>query len=123
MIIEVPVKNLGGEHDNGFANISHYSFYHFEKEVLINTFNVFKILSLHSTVHDGDMVIHTVFLEYGSIKQVEEKVQKSEKLLDAEFFQVENSKELQKAKMILKIKKKEMTVKGYEQLAALLPKA
>ena len=40
------------------------------------------------------MVIHTIVLEYGSIKPVEQKVQKSEKLLDAEFFYFENRKEL-----------------------------
>ena len=94
MIIEVPVENLGGKYDNGFANISHYSFYHFEKEVLINTFNLFKILFLHSTVHDNKMMFHTIALEYGSIKPIEKKVQKSEQLLDAEFFYWENCKEL-----------------------------
>jgi hypothetical protein len=83
MIIEVPVANLGGIHDNGLANISRYSIYRCEREVLINAFNVFKILSLHSTVDDNKMIIQTLRLEYGSIKKVEEKVQKSEKLLDA----------------------------------------
>ena len=83
MVIEVPVANLGGVHDNGLANISRYSFYRFEKEVLINAFNVFKILCVDSAVHDDNMVIHTIVLEYGSIKPVEEKVQKSERLLDA----------------------------------------
>ena len=122
MVIEVPIVNLGGMHDNGFANISPYSFYRFEKEVLINAFNVFKILSLDSTVYDS-MMVHTVFLEYGSIKPVEEKVKKSEKLLDAEFFHIENCKELQKARVALEKNKEEMTEAGYEKLAALLPKA
>ena len=31
MVIEVPLENLGGMHDNGFANISGFSFYHFER--------------------------------------------------------------------------------------------
>ena len=123
MVIEIPVANLGGMHDNGFANISFYSFYRFEREVLINAFNVFKILSLHSAVHDDNMVIHTIALEYGSIKPVEEKVQKSEKLLDAEFFYFENMKELKKAREDLEKNKKEMTIEGYQKLAALLPKA
>ena len=101
MVIEVPAANLGGMHDNGLANISRYSFYRFEKEVLINAFNVFKILSLHSAVHDGSIAIHTIILEYGSIKPVEEKVRKSEQLLDAYFFYFENQKELKKAKEAL----------------------
>ena len=100
MVIEVPVTNLGGTHDNGFANISPYSFYRHEKEVLINTFNVFKILSLHSAAHDN-IVIHTIALEYGSIKPVEKKVQKSEQFLDAEFFYFENQKKLEKAREAL----------------------
>jgi hypothetical protein len=45
MVIYVPVKNLKGIFDNGFADISTFSFFSLEKEVLINAFNVFKILS------------------------------------------------------------------------------
>lgn len=41
MEIEISVANLGGMHDNGFANISHYSEHPFQKEVLINAFNIF----------------------------------------------------------------------------------
>ena len=70
MVIEVPVANLGGMHDNGLANISCYSSYRHEKEVLINAFNVFKILSVHSAVNSFNIVIHTIVLEYGSIKPV-----------------------------------------------------
>ena len=110
-------------HDNGLANISCYSSYRHEKEVLINVFNVFKILSVHSAVNAFKKVIHTIVLEYGSIKPVEEKVQKSEQLLDAEFFYFENKKELKKAREALEKDKQEMTVEGYEKLAALLPKA
>jgi hypothetical protein len=117
------MANLGGMHDNGLANISHYSFYRFEKEVLINAFNVFKILSLHSDVHDNNMIIHTIVLEYGSIKPVQKKVQKSEQLLDAEFFYFENREELKKAREALEKNKQEMTAEGYQKLAALLPKA
>jgi hypothetical protein len=123
MVIEVPVANLGGMHDNGFANISRYSFYRFEKEVLINAFNVFKILSLHSAAYEDNMIVHTIVLEYGSIKPVEEKVQKSEQLLDAEFFYFEKRNELKKAREVLEKNKQEMTVEGYQKLAELLPKA
>jgi hypothetical protein len=53
MVIEVPVGNLGGMHDNGLANIARYSEHPFEKEVLVNALNVFKILSIHSTGGDN----------------------------------------------------------------------
>ena len=43
MIIKVPVTNLKGIHDNGFANISNFSDHPSEREVLFNAFNVFKI--------------------------------------------------------------------------------
>ena len=59
------------------------------------------------------MVIHTIVLEYGSIKPIEEKVQKSEKLLDAEFFYFENQKVLEKAREALEKNKQEMTTEGY----------
>ena len=123
MVIEVPVAYLGGMHDNGFAHISHYSDHPFEKEVLVNAFNVFKILSMDSTLEENEMMTHTVHLQYGSLKPVEEKVQKSERLLDAEFFLNENCKELKKARKALEINKDKMTVEWYEKLAPLLPKA
>ena len=46
MIIEVPVANLRGIFDNGFAHLSQYSEHPMEREVLINAFNLFKILYL-----------------------------------------------------------------------------
>ena len=46
MSIEVPIINLNGMHDNGFAHISSISEHPSEKEVLFNAFNTFKILSL-----------------------------------------------------------------------------
>jgi hypothetical protein len=45
MFINVPVENLRGVFDNGFAHISDFSCYSSEKEVLINAFNVFQVLS------------------------------------------------------------------------------
>jgi hypothetical protein len=44
------------------------------------------------------MMIHSTHLEYGSIKPIEEKVKKSERLLDAEFVWRLNIEELQRAK-------------------------
>ena len=87
MIIEVPVVNLSGMHDNGFAHISYYSVHRSEREVLFNAFNVFKILNFYPSFDDDKKVVfHTIHLEYGSIKKIEDKVQKSENLLEAEFF-------------------------------------
>ena len=48
MTINVPVKNLKGLHDNGFANISSCSDTPWEREVLFNAFNMFKIQSLRT---------------------------------------------------------------------------
>ena len=45
MVIDVPASNLKGMLDNGFAHISYYSEHEHEREVLVNAFNVFKILS------------------------------------------------------------------------------
>ena len=45
MRIEVPAANLKGMLDNGFADISLTSSFSAEKEVLFNTFNIFKVLS------------------------------------------------------------------------------
>jgi hypothetical protein len=44
--ISVPVANLKGMGDNGFAKIEAFSEHPREDEVLINAFNVFKILNL-----------------------------------------------------------------------------
>lgn len=111
MIIEVPVINLGGIHDNGFANIFSYSVHPSEKEVLVNALNVFKILSLHSSAEDNGMVIHTVHLEYGGVKPVEKKIQKSDRLLDAEYFHLKKCKELEEAKKALEINKDKISAK------------
>ena len=46
MTINVPVQNLKGLHDNGFAHIPNYSDNPGEREVLFNAFNMFKIQSL-----------------------------------------------------------------------------
>ena len=62
------MANLGGMYDNGFANISLYSEHPHEKEVLVNAFNIFKVLSLSSTLEENEMVVHYVRLQYGSIK-------------------------------------------------------
>ena len=44
--ILVPVANLKGMGDNGFANICDFSDHSIEKEVLVNAFNVFKVLRI-----------------------------------------------------------------------------
>ena len=78
--IKVPVTNLKGLFDNGFAHITNFSSNQIEKEVLINAFNVFKILGVSKKDR------YKVYLEYGSIKSVEEKVlKKSDDLIDEEF--------------------------------------
>ena len=46
MIIEVPLKNLRGMFDNGFAKIMVFSENPREREVLFNAFNTFKIISV-----------------------------------------------------------------------------
>ena len=43
MVIHVPLQNLRSMMDNGFADISMFSRFKTEKEVLINAFNVFKV--------------------------------------------------------------------------------
>ena len=84
MIIEVPASNLKGLYDNGLADISLTSYFSTEKEVLINAFNLFKILSFRKA--NKDEQAHVLRLEYGSIRGVEEKVKKSEDLLDKEYL-------------------------------------
>ena len=46
LVIYVPVINLKGIVDNGFAHITKFSNNIDENEVLINAFNVFKVLDL-----------------------------------------------------------------------------
>ena len=123
MVISVPLAGLRGMNDNGFAYISKYSEHQSEKEVLINAFNVFKILCIQTAFDEGtDMVIHTVYLQYG-MKQVEEKVKKGERLLDAEYVHIKNGQELKKAKIALETNKDEISKKMYEKLVLLIPKA
>jgi hypothetical protein len=84
MIIEVKATNLLGMYDNGFAKKSSFSEHPTEKEVLVNALNVFKIISVDSNFDETiEKVVHNLHLEYGSIKPVEGKVEKSENLLDA----------------------------------------
>lgn len=83
MVIEVKVANMQGMHDHGFANISGFSEYQREKEVLVNALNVFKISSFHLQIFADDIEVYILRLEHGSIKEIEEKIKKSENLLDA----------------------------------------
>ena len=107
MVIEVPTCNLGGMIDNGFAHISIFSCHKSEREVLFNAFNVFKIISLHSELDSySQMMVYKLHLEYGSLKPIEEKVKKSEKLLDSEYMWICNCQELEKAKQALREHKK-----------------
>ena len=82
MIIKVPVINLNGMHDNGFAHISTCSENPNEKEVLFNAFNTFKILSFQIVIIN-EVEVHQMIVEYGGIKQVEDKIRKSENLLES----------------------------------------
>jgi hypothetical protein len=82
MEIIVPVANLKGLFDNGFAHISRFSSYSNEQEVLLNAFNVFKILKV--SPKKGER-LYRVVLEYGSIKSVEEEaLKKSDDLVEEE---------------------------------------
>ena len=103
--IEIPAKNLRGAFDNGFAKISGFSEEPREREVLVNAFNVFRVLFVHSALEE-EMMSHTICLEYGALKPVEEKVKKSENLLNAEFMWRLNVQELKKAKKALAVQKK-----------------
>jgi hypothetical protein len=76
LVIDVPSANLKGVlFDNGLARISTYSDHISEAEVLVNSFNVFKIKGFQEAGLDEKA--HTVYLEYGSMKLLEEKVKKS----------------------------------------------
>ena len=50
MEIIIPVVNLKATFDHGFANIADFSEHLIEKEVLVNAFNVFKILGVKKPV-------------------------------------------------------------------------
>ena len=76
LIICLPILNLRGMHDNGFASTSHCSAHPSEREVLFNAFNLFKIKSI-CTKTKNKLSIYEVTLEYGGIKEVEDKVRKS----------------------------------------------
>ena len=76
MIINVPVKNLKGLHDNGFAHISNYSEHSSEREVLFNAFNLFKIEFLQK-IATKNIDIYELTLEYGGIKQIEDKIRRT----------------------------------------------
>ena len=83
MEIIVPVPNLKSLFDNGFAHISNFSSMSSEEEVLLNAFNVFKILMV-SSPKKGEKS-YQVVLEYGSIKSVEEEaLKKSDDLIEEE---------------------------------------
>lgn len=75
-------------------------------------------------MNDSGIMIHTIRLQYwGGIKEVEKKVQKSEQLLDAEFFHIQNINKLKKADEALENNRNKMTADGFEKLANYLPKA
>jgi hypothetical protein len=46
IVIQINFANMKGMFDNGFANLSTFSDHPNEKEVLINVFNVFRIVNL-----------------------------------------------------------------------------
>ena len=116
MVIHIPIRNLRGVQDNGFANISNFSEHSIEREVLVNAFNVFKILSFYSEIVE-DLLVHTLHLEFGSLRPIERKVEKNENLLEAEYFWKMNVKELKLAREKLEDNKAKMTKEGYEKLA------
>ena len=56
MKIDVRANNLKGMFDNGFTHIYKFAYFPDEREVLINAFNVFKVISFkkankHSKAH------------------------------------------------------------------------
>jgi hypothetical protein len=108
MTIEIVGSNLRGIYDHGFASIRQFSEHPSEREVLVNAFNVFKILSVNSEVED-EMMVHSVRLEYGSMKQIERKVQKSDNLLEAEYMEKLNLQELKRAKEALEANKNQLS--------------
>ena len=79
-IFEIPKINLGGELDHGFADISNFSEYHNEKEVLFNALNIFKIVSkrmfLKPIYHMGvkeEKLINVIRMEYGGLNTLKYK--------------------------------------------------
>lgn len=84
-IIEVPVGNLNGPQDHGFAHISNYSLHSDEREVLFNAFNLFKIVGFGICLRNN-LELLEISLEYGGIKQIEDKLRKRENLLESEFL-------------------------------------
>jgi hypothetical protein len=84
-IIDIPVSNLNGPQDHGFAHMSSYSLYPAEREVLFNAFNLFKIVGFGIRLRNN-LELLEISLEYGGIKQIEDKLRKSENLLESEFL-------------------------------------
>jgi hypothetical protein len=118
MIIEVPLANLKGMFDNGFADISLVSSFFTEKEVLINAFNIFRILSFKKA--NKDEQAHVLRLEYGSMKVVEDKVKKSEHLLDKEYLWHADFKEISLIKKKLEVNKEWMSKHWHTKLTNIL---
>ena len=82
-IITIVVKedNLGGSLDNGFADISSHSTFD-EKEVLFNPLNIFKIAEVKKA--DENNPNHEIILEYGGMKNIENKEKSGEELSSLE---------------------------------------
>jgi hypothetical protein len=90
---------LNGIINNGFAKLSTFSDHIDEKEVLINAFNIFKIVGFKQAGIDEKA--HTVYLKYGS-KEVENKMKKRDYLLETEYNHKVNCKALENIKEVLK---------------------
>lgn len=99
--------------DNGFADLSKISCSPNEEEVLINAFNVFKIKSIIPPKQKRQS--YQINLEYGSMKVLQEKVKKSDNLLEAEYKYRVNFMELEKAKRLVEEKQAQMSKEGYKQ--------
>jgi hypothetical protein len=59
---------------------------------LVNAFNIFKIVSYYVETFTEGIEIYILRLKYGCIKEIEEKIKRSENLLDAKYVQVQNKK-------------------------------
>lgn len=120
MEIEVPIANLKSLFDNGFVHLTNYSAHPDQKEVLINAFNVFKVQGVRDPKQGID---YRVYLEYGSIKSVEENVlKKSDHLIDEEFKWKMDQQQISQARRKLEQNEEYMTKKEHKKLMALLPK-